>query len=188
MAFLYTLLGRYLASRPDQVERLIRRAKLTPYSDIKSRDGSEYYMRRWWLFNAYENTDGTPIERNWFMDMLPSVRVHHILLEDNDSHLHDHPWDARSIILRGFYIEERLNPEFEPWIVEHPTNPRTYQVWRRLGDIVRLNFGEYHRITQVPNDGVFTLFITYKYRGTWGFLVDGKKVPWRKYLGIGEKS
>jgi hypothetical protein len=34
--------------------------------------------------------------------------------------------------------------------------------------------------------GATTLFITGKYRGTWGFLVDGVKVPWREYLGIGE--
>lgn len=29
--------------------------------------------------------------------------------------------------------------------------------------------------------------ITGKYRGTWGFLVDGVKVQWRKYLGLEPK-
>jgi hypothetical protein len=28
------------------------------------------------------------------------------------------------------------------------------------------------------------MFVTGKRRGTWGFNVDGKKVPWRVYLGI----
>jgi hypothetical protein len=32
--------------------------------------------------------------------------------------------------------------------------------------------------------GAWTIFITGKYRGTWGFLVDGAKVQWRKYLGM----
>jgi hypothetical protein len=31
---------------------------------------------------------------------------------------------------------------------------------------------------------VWTLFITWRYQGTWGFDVDGSKVPWREYLGI----
>ena len=29
--------------------------------------------------------------------------------------------------------------------------------------------------------GALTLFITGRYRGPWGFWVDGAKVPWREY-------
>lgn len=52
---------------------------------------------------------------------------------------------------------------------------------RSLGDTPRLNHGEYHRIDQVSEDGVITLFITSKWRGDWGFLVNGVKVTWRTY-------
>jgi hypothetical protein len=52
------------------------------------------------------------------------------------------------------------------------------------GDTARLMFGEYHRIAQISDGGVWTLFITGRNRGTWGFMVDGKKVPWREYLGL----
>ena len=49
------------------------------------------------------------------------------------------------------------------------------------GDTARLNHGEYHRIDQVSPGGVYTLFITSNWRGDWGFLVNGVKVPWRTY-------
>lgn len=55
---------------------------------------------------------------------------------------------------------------------------------RTAGYTGRLLFGEYHRIIEVSDGGVWTLFITWKYQGTWGFLVDGVKVPYRKYLGV----
>lgn len=62
----------------------------------------------------------------------------------------------------------------------------TVYIDRRPGDTVRLSFGEYHRIDSVSNGGVFTLFISGPYQGTWGFLVDGIKVPWKKYSATPE--
>jgi hypothetical protein len=88
--------------------------------------------------------------------------------EDRDRHFHDHPWAARNIVVKNYYIEQRGND----------------LLWRERGNTATLKFGEYHRIVQVASGGVWTLFITWKYRGTWGFLVDGKKVPWRQYLGL----
>ncbi|KKI24516.1 hypothetical protein WX98_19415 [Pseudomonas syringae pv. persicae] len=44
----------------------------------------------------------------------------------------------------------------------------------------------YHRIDEVSPGGVYTLFITSRWKGDWGFLVNGVKVAWREY--IGEKS
>ena len=55
---------------------------------------------------------------------------------------------------------------------------------RERGYTGRLLFGQYHRIRRVPAEGAWTLFITWRKQGTWGFLVDGAKVPWRKYLGL----
>lgn len=55
---------------------------------------------------------------------------------------------------------------------------------RQPGSTALLRFGEYHRIRYVPPEGAWTLFITWRKRGTWGFWVDGRKVPWREYLGI----
>lgn len=163
MEILWKLAAKAL-SQPWIANRLIARAKQTPYSDILSPDGSGVYMGRWWLFNPYDN-ETRETKHGWCPI---SVRIHHILQPDGDRDLHDHPWNARTIILKGGYLEER----------EDSVRLRV------AGDTSRLRFGEYHRISSVLSGGAVTLFITGKYRGTWGFRVNGKKIPWRKYLGI----
>lgn len=170
MQILYRRLARFLARHPQLVDRLIERAKRTPYSHIQGRNSDETYMRRWWLFNPYQNADGSYPKRNWFMRLLPSIRIHEILLADDDKHLHDHPWDAQTIILQGGYVEQ-ISTEHAPGNFKS----------RQAGDTNAIRFGQYHRITFI--DGVaVTLFITFKYRGTWGFLVNGKKVPYQQYF------
>lgn len=161
-------MARVLA-RPAVANWLIRRAQRTPYSPIV-KDG-ELYMERFWLFNAYPDTGASGADRKRWQFPI-SIRIHHIVLPDQDRHLHDHPWNARTFILKGYYKEERRRDT---------TRVRT---WRNAGDTAALKFAEYHRITDVSEDGVWTMFVTGKYRGTWGFMVDGAKVQWRQYLGI----
>lgn len=178
-----------IVSRRVVANWLIARAHHTPYTPIKSRDGSEVYMWRGWLFNPYpEHHDGN--ERPKWREMLPSVRVHHIRRADSDAHLHDHPWNARTIILRNWYEEERPGDIFnqgESWRdyreVEGNTHltPREVDT-RRVGYTGRLLVGQFHRISEVAPDGAWTLFITWKYQERWGFRVNGKKVPYREYL------
>jgi len=160
-----------IVSRPAVADWLIRRSKRTVYRPIPE-DGS--YMERWWLFNPYEEYDGIEI-KEW--DWLPSIRIHHIKRKDRDRHFHDHPWDARTIILKNFYDEVRLEVN----------GGKDFYV-RSAGDTTTLKFGEFHRITYVPPEGVWTLFITWKYRGVWGFLVDGVKIPWCEYLSAGNNQ
>jgi len=52
--------------------------------------------------------------------------------------------------------------------------------------MILMKHGTYHKITHVDPDGVWTIFITYKYRGVWGFWDDflKRKVHWRKFLGL----
>lgn len=155
----------WIVSRSCVAACLIRRALRTPYTHIKGPDGS-VYMGRWWLFNPYPGgSDGRM--RRWG-DWVPSVRLHHIRRADSDRHLHDHPWNARTIVLRGWYHEELVGGA---------------QRTRAAGDTGRLLFGQFHRIDKVSECGVWTMFITWRYRGTWGFDVDGRKIPWREYLG-----
>lgn len=152
---------------------LIRRAKRTPYTNITGPDGS-LYMGRWWLFNPYgKDENGDPTPARW--ESLPSARIHHIMRPDSDRHCHDHPWDARTIVLSNGYNEERP--------VDSGDNVRT-QHWRPAGYTGKLLYGQFHRISHIPEGGAWTLFITWPKQGTWGFLVDGVKVPWRQYLGL----
>lgn len=168
----------WLVSRPAVTSWLIKRAQKTPYFHLPG------YMDRWWLFNAYgsEGPDGVR-EKTKPYPWLPSVRIHHILRKDFARDPHDHPWDARTIILKGGYKETRL--VYDPH--GNPEWPEVYEVeFNRVpGDTATLKYGEYHNITTVTDGGVWTLFITYKYRGMWGFLVDGKKVPHKEYTDGG---
>lgn len=189
----------WLVTRERVFVWLLRRAFRTPYSHITSADGSDVYMRRFWLFNPYvgesgartSGSDAAP-RRSWWREMLPSVRIHHIKRADQDRHLHSHPWNARTIILKGWYVEERYADESPRGAVKREVNAQnpahmrfgysTTSDTRIAGYTGRLLFGQYHRITAVPRDGVWTLFITWRKRGSWGFDVDGHKVPWREYL------
>ncbi len=190
MQFIYRRIARLLTAQPHITKALFERAQKTPYSTLMSRDGTQEYMRRWWLFNPYQNADGTYPKRNWLMRLLPSVRFHEILLPDNDLHLHDHPWNAQTIVLRGWYIEEVENPDYEPTIVDHPSNKPTMYLHRQAGYTGPIRFGQYHRIASVSasrRQQTLTLFITFRHKGTWGFRVNGVKVPWRQYLGVDKR-
>jgi len=160
----------WLVSREPIANWLIQRSQKTPYVHI---DG---YMNRYWLFNGYTKDAEGQMHKPF--EWLPSVRVHHILRKDFDRVPHDHPWDARTIILKGWYDEQRRNTDPDPF-------PGTY-LWhffrRERGDTATLKFNEYHTVMEVSRGGVWTLFLTWKYQGTWGFWVDGKKVPYREYL------
>lgn len=175
----WSLLARFLA-RPAVADYLIRRAQRTPYSPIVK--NGDLYMERFWLFNPYPDTGASGADRKpWRFPI--SIRIHHIWLPDQDRDLHDHPWNARSVILKGWYVEQRGMRFLS--MFSHVPGPHYFKWFpRQSGDTTTLNFGEYHRITDVSHGGVWTLFITGKYRGTWGFNVDGVKVQWRKYLGL----
>lgn len=132
-------------------------------------------MERYWLFNAYgKDVEGNTTDPRW--PWLVSIRLHKINVPDVDRDKHDHPWNARTVILRGYYGEVReLTVQ-----ANFPNDGRL--ILRRPGDTAALKYGEYHKIVEVSEGGVWTLFITGRYRGVWGFKVNGVKVPWREYL------
>lgn len=173
--FLWRLVA-LIVSRPAVVRWLIQRAKRTPYYHITGPDDS-VYMERYWLFNPYPAH--RPDARRWQFPI--SIRLHCIRREDQDRHLHDHPWNARTIILDGWYIEDRE-------CVSDLYGLDSYLKIRTQGSTATLMHGEFHRISHVPVGGVWTMFITGRKRGSWGFKVDGNKVPWREYLGIQEEA
>lgn len=164
--YLLSPLARVLAV-PPVADAIIARAMCTPFFHLPG------YMERWWVFNPYQDSHGQIIERSWLMRCLPSIRVQHIMRADNERHRHDHPWNARTFILRGWYMEDRKGAPLRCCLE---------------GTTARLGYGEYHRIVEVSPGGVWTLFITWKHQGTWGFEVDGKKIPWREYPATREQD
>lgn len=152
----------WIVSRPLVASWIIQRAQRTPYTDIRDAHG-DLYMERRWLFNPYF-APGAP-ENGGGLRQFPwcpiSIRLHTIVRPDRDRHLHDHPWNARTIILRGWYVEMREDGPYA----------------RKAGGTARLRYGEFHRIVTIAPEAAVTLFITGRKRGTWGF-----KVPYREYL------
>lgn len=176
--FLWSVLARQLA-RPAVASWLIERSKRTPYFHIQGDDGSPY-MDRFWLFNPYDRETGKP---RWAPLIPWSIRIHHIRREDRDEHMHDHPWNARTIILRGAYVEETPiqygTGKLSQWAKQ--------AIMREAGDTALIGFRSFHRISKVSKGGVYTLFISGKYQGTWGFRVNGVKIKWREYLEARKK-
>lgn len=167
----------FILSRPRVADWIIRRAMRTPYFHLAG------YMERYWLFNGYSSDQSlTPAERRkakrfpWFPY---SIRIHHILRADTARHKHDHPWAARTIVLRGFYVEDRIlshgvDPALGPWSMG--------AVFHRFpGDTATLKVGEWHDIKYVSPGGVWTFFIVGDFEEDWGFLVNGKKVLHKDY-------
>jgi len=162
-----------IVSQPRVADWLIQRAQRTPYFHI---DG---YMQRWWLFNPYPSDRSmSDAERGRAKPIrwLPSVRIHQILREDRAAHHHDHPWNARTIVLRGYYEEVRFERGLHTMGELLPLTTR-----RDVGETAALRYGEFHHIQRVSPLTVWTLFITWSYRGSWGFQVGGTKVPHREY-------
>lgn len=152
----------WVVSRPWLAERIIAHAMRTPDTFLPG------YMRRWWLFNPLDRATNE-LRYRW----CPwSIRVHHILRADLDQHLHNHPWNARTLVLLGSYVEQREDG---------------VQYLRDTGDTAAIPCETFHQITAVDERlGAVTMFFMGRKRDSWGFRVDGRVIPWRAYL-MGER-
>lgn len=125
--------------------------------------------RRWAFWQKFEiRKPGEAVYlRRWYVIMTPwwSIYLHHILSPDPDRDPHDHPWDFGSFVLSGGYQEYA------------PEGCYSYSRWswhtKKATDL--------HRITHVcPNTR--TLVFTGPRKREWGFLRNGRWIPWREYL------
>lgn len=132
-------------------------------------------------------TDGSPYLTRIMFPRVLGVRVflHRFHRGDGDQDLHNHPWKwAASLVLCGAYTEERLEG-----VLEHITGlkPTTMTVDRLITHFNFLRDTDYHRVDKLHGD-VWTLFVTGPRTQDWGFLVDGKHVPYQTYLGKKDAS
>jgi hypothetical protein len=152
----------YPNDNPGWIERLLVRifkVRLIP-------QGNNLYIRRIYLSPLWK----------W----LPKrIFLHHLMMSDSDSALHDHAWDFKTRILTHEYHEYIQTNSFEnytgmrfPHIVE-----RTL----KAGDSAFNKAEHIHRV--VLKQPVWTLVIASKPRRVWGFHdVYRGFVPWRKFL------
>lgn len=101
----------------------------------------------------------------WF-----SVYLHHIVKEDVDTDLHDHPWSFFSILLWGSYWEL------------FPSEERTKHRHVRWFNFKRAE--DAHTITWLSTrrTGVWTLVFLGPKRRSWGFYTSKGWIPWRQYV------
>ena len=142
--------------------KLIR--KLFLIKEIISRSGVVHF-RRYRLLS-------TP----WF-----NIYIHNILKSDEDSDMHDHPFDFTSVILSGAYYENFATPpEFE-------INSKAYYA----GDVIEHKAEDVHKITLLSKE-VWTLVFTSGRNRMWGYHTDRgwlnhkdyrhfKNLRWTKY-------
>lgn len=117
--------------------------KMKLIKEIRSKEGNLHF-KRWQI-----------LKTRWF-----SIYLHGIYSEDKDKHLHNHPWDYTSIVLKGKYIEETpkgINKLYP-------------------GKIVSRNGLDYHKILKLQTKSVYTLFFVSPIKRHWGYLVNGEWV------------
>jgi hypothetical protein len=157
------------------IERLIARAKRTPYFHLKQADGSGY-MNRYWLVpfqgvGPYEGRHGCYTAkwyRNPFVWLCQkfdvSIRIHEILSSDDARAFHDHPWPYVTWILKNGYIEH--TPRYVSGIYQGETIKNI-----KPGRILFRRAQSWHRLKVFTDQPAWTLFIAFKYQQRWGFLV-----------------
>lgn len=113
------------------------------------------YMKRYWLI---------PYTWEWPV----AIRINNILRPDADPYLHDHPWPWRTIVLRGWYLEEDVFGRFQ---------------LRQAGYTGGNSAETMHRIDEVSRGGVWTLFFSFRKSNDWGFMVGNpaRKIYYRDY-------
>ena len=116
--------------------------KLT--KEIRSKEGVLHF-KRWSIISC-----------KWF-----NVYLHAIHKHDEDTHLHNHPWNFFVICLFGSYLER-----LEQSVKVVGTGTMRYR-----------NHSKFHKIDTLYTDAVYTLVITGKKQPVeWGYLVDGKNI------------
>lgn len=130
------------------------------------------YMNRWYL-----------IPPQWNLPIC--VRLQHIRKPDLSRQPHNHPYAFKSIVLRGFYVEEQVvyvpDVEADGTVGSLPVT----EVYHHPFKLYTIERQRYHRIIEMPTCGVWTLIFHPRKpkEYDWGFLgEDGKHIDHDHYV------
>lgn len=115
-------------------------------------DKSSPYLSRWYLLGNATTS--------WFL------ALHQIHKGDSDEALHTHPFAYLAIQLAGLMLE---------------TQPSGTYV-RRPGYLRMRTHASMHRLSLPAGREVWSLFLGFNRRGSWGFAVGGRIVDFKEYL------
>lgn len=127
--------------------------KLFLIKEIKSQKG-ELHFQRYRI-----------IETKWF-----NIYIHYIAKSDEDEHMHDHPWDFISFILRGGYYEDSIQAF---WQTKDTIDKIEYEsIVVCALEYIKRQANIFHKITLIKP--TWTLVFTGPRKRTWGYFVDHK--------------
>lgn len=118
---------------------------------------------RWAFMERFEvpnyDDDGTYLTR-WRIIQTPlcALYLHRLSGPDPRTTLHDHPWNFLSVVLRGGYIERRLDPSTTEVDEQH-----------RVRWFNRVRANDAHAIVTLKRTPTWTLLLVGRRRRTWGY-------------------
>jgi hypothetical protein len=121
---------------------------------MDANDPTQLYLRRWRL-----------IQTPWF-----ALYLHKVLLPDDDRHMHDHPYNFSSLVLRGGYKEVVDYGDGWSWGRSH-----------KAGSIHHMKAEWLHKIVSLKRVPTWTLLFVGRRRRTWGFWTENGWVAWHNY-------
>jgi len=111
---------------------------------ILDTENQEPYLERYYVFLKERKT----FPFNIFL---------HKFLKSDPEELHDHPWNYRTLVVKGGYWE---------------TTP-TGKFWRGVGHYRKCEAESFHRVEVEPGIACWTIFMPGKQRRNWGFDAQG---------------
>lgn len=145
-----------------------------PLADLDSvRGWALDYIRHHPLPDFHVGPDHDHQLQRWFVvprNPFNNVYLHRFMRSDDDRALHDHPWNNRSWVLDGEYLEHLQDGSV---------------VTRKPGDVIERTAIEAHRVELSAGPAV-TLFFTGPIIRSWGFYCPKGWVHWRDFVTVTE--
>lgn len=91
-----------------------------------------------------------------------SIRLHYWLRSDDKRYMHDHPWNFRTFVLKGYYYDVSSKDEVEMNIREKVS----FTAYRKAN---------HKHYVKIPKPGVITLLFCGRPHRKWGFWIPGRK-------------
>ena len=129
----------------------------------------KWLLRKLFLVREIKSRKGDVHFRRYRLLDLPSFKIylHNIILTDRDRHMHDHPYDFTSFILKGSYIETTL------------LDKKRFGVFDRN----RKKAHECHKL-EIENGPIWTLVFAGRRKREWGYRTELGWVNNDKYREI----
>lgn len=118
--------------------------------EVPDYDGDGNYLTRWRI-----------VQTPWF-----ALYLHRFDGPDPRSTLHDHPWNFLAVVLRGGYVERRLNPQ-----------TMTVNESHRVRWVNRVRTHDAHAIMRLLRVPTWTLLLVGRRQRTWGYF-EPEPHPW----------